>query len=459
MTKENKLGTEKVSKLLISFSVPAIIGMLVNTLYNIIDRMYIGNIEGVGKLAITGVGITMPIMTIILAFGMLVGIGTAARISIFLGKGDKETAEKHIGNAFVLIIIFSILITIIGLAFLDKILVVFGASSSTEIYARQYMQIIFAGTIVSMLSFGLNHSIRSDGSPKIAMLSMFIGAIINIILDPILIFVFNLGVRGAAIATVISQFVATIWILYYFTKGQSSIKLKKENFKLKKYIVLSIFSIGISPCSMQIAACIVQVIANNSLKHYGGDLAIGAMTIVQSIGMIFLTPIFGLNQGSQPIIGYNFGAKKYKRVKTTVFYGAITATIIVTIGWLVVQLAPQLLIKIFNNDPELLEIAKNGLRIYLLFIPVIGLQIISSNYFQSVGKAKISMFLSLLRQVILLIPFMIILPRIFGLNGIWMAGAISDLLSAIITCCIFYNSLKKLNKENDNIQKEIEVNV
>lgn len=459
MTKENKLGTEKVSKLLISFSVPAIIGMLVNTLYNIIDRMYIGNIEGVGKLAITGVGITMPIMTIILAFGMLVGIGTASRISIFLGKGDKETAEKHIGNAFVLIIIFSILITIIGLAFLDKILVVFGASSSTEIYARQYMQIIFAGTIVSMLSFGLNHSIRSDGSPKIAMLSMLIGAIINIILDPILIFIFNLGVRGAAIATVISQFVATIWILYYFTKGQSSIKLKKENFKLKKYIVLSIFSIGISPCSMQIAACIVQVIANNSLKHYGGDLAIGAMTIVQSIGMIFLTPIFGLNQGSQPIIGYNFGAKKYKRVKTTVFYGAITATIIVTIGWLVVQLAPQLLIKIFNNDSELLEIAKNGLRIYLLFIPVIGLQIISSNYFQSVGKAKISMFLSLLRQVILLIPFMIILPRIFGLNGIWMAGAISDLLSAIITCCIFYNSLKKLNKENDNIQKEIEVNV
>ncbi|WP_288478593.1 MATE family efflux transporter [uncultured Clostridium sp.] len=459
MTKENKLGTEKVSKLLISFSVPAIIGMLVNTLYNIIDRMYIGNIEGVGKLAITGVGITMPIMTIILAFGMLVGIGTASRISIFLGKGDKETAEKHIGNAFVLIIIFSILITIIGLAFLDKILVVFGASSSTEIYARQYMQIIFVGTIVSMLSFGLNHSIRSDGSPKIAMLSMLIGAIINIILDPILIFVFNLGVRGAAIATVISQFVATIWILYYFTKGQSSIKLKKENFKLKKYIVLSIFSIGISPCSMQIAACIVQVIANNSLKHYGGDLAIGAMTIVQSIGMIFLTPIFGLNQGSQPIIGYNFGAKKYNRVKTTVFYGAITATIIVTIGWLVVQLAPQLLIKIFNNDPELLEIAKNGLRIYLLFIPVIGLQIISSNYFQSVGKAKISMFLSLLRQVILLIPFMIILPRIFGLNGIWMAGAISDLLSAIITCCIFYNSLKKLNKENYNIQKEIEVNV
>lgn len=459
MTKENRLGTEKLSKLLISFSVPAIVGMLVNTLYNIIDRMYIGNIEGVGKLAITGVGITMPIMTIILAFGMLVGVGTAARVSIFLGKGDKDSAEEHIGNAFILILIFSILITVVGLVFLDKILLLFGASSSTEIYARQYMQIIFGGTIVSMLSFGLNHSIRSDGSPKIAMLSMLIGAIINIILDPILIFIFDLGVRGAAIATVISQLVATIWILYYFTKGRSNIKIRKKNFKLKRWVVGSIFSIGISPCSMQIAACIVQVIANNSLKHYGGDLAIGAMTIVQSIGMIFLTPIFGLNQGSQPIIGYNFGAKKYKRVKSTVFYGAVVATVIVTVGWLVVQFAPELLIKIFNNDPELLDIAKNGIRIYLLFIPVIGFQIVSSNYFQSVGQAKISMFLSLLRQVILLIPFMLLLPRIFGLNGIWMAGAISDGLSAVITGILFYRSVKKINIEKENMQDALEISI
>ncbi|MGL5650051.1 MAG: MATE family efflux transporter [Clostridium sp.] len=448
---ENKLGKESIRKLLISFSVPAIVGMLVNTLYNIIDRMYIGNIPDVGKLAITGVGITMPIMTIILAFGMLVGVGTAARISLYLGKHNEKVAEKHLGNAFILIIIFSILLTVLGIVFMEPILKAFGAGVETEIYAKQYMQIIFVGTIVSMMSFGLNHSIRSDGSPKIAMLSMLIGAVINIVLDPILIFGLNLGVRGAAIATVISQIVATVWILYYFTKGKSNIKLKKENFRLERKIVLSIFSIGISPCSMQLAACIVQVIANNSLKHYGGDLAIGAMTIVQSIGMIFLTPIFGLNQGSQPIIGYNYGAKKYKRVKETVFYGVVVATILVTIGWLVVQFAPEFLIKIFNDDKELLEISKNGLRIYLAVIPVIGFQIISSNYFQSVGKAKISMFLSLLRQVILLIPLMLILPRYMGLNGIWVAGAISDGLSAIITAILFYKSMKELkvtkNKE------------
>ncbi len=282
---------------------------------------------------------------------------------------------------------------------------------------------------------------------------MLIGAIINIILDPILIFGFNLGVRGAAIATVISQVVATIWILYYFIKGKSNIKIKKCNLKLDKEIVLSIFSIGISPCSMQLAACVVQVIANNTLKHHGGDLAIGAMTIVQSIGMIFLTPIFGLNQGSQPIIGYNYGAKQYKRVKKTVFFGVIVATIIVTIGWLVVQFAPQLLIRIFNNDPDLLDIAENGLRIYLAAIPVIGFQIISSNFFQSIGKAKISMFLSLLRQVILLIPLMLILPNFIGLNGIWIAGALADALSAVITGILLYRSMKKLK------DKEIEKNI
>ncbi|MGL4850104.1 MAG: MATE family efflux transporter [Clostridium sp.] len=455
---ENRLGKESVKKLLLSFSIPAIVGMLVNTLYNIIDRMYIGNIPDIGKLAITGVGITMPIMTIILAFGMLVGVGTAARISLFLGKHDNKTAEKHLGNAFVLIIIFSVILTVGGLIFMDPILKAFGAGVETEIYAKQYMQIIFIGTIVNMMSFGLNHSIRSDGSPKIAMMSMLIGAIINIILDPILIFGLNLGVRGAAIATVMSQIVTTVWILYYFVGKKSNIKLKRQNFKLERKVVLSIFSIGISPCSMQLAACIVQVIANNSLKHYGGDLAIGAMTIVQSIGMIFLMPIFGLNQGSQPIIGYNYGAKKYKRVKETVFYGVVAATVIVTLGWMVVQFAPEFLIKIFNNDKELLEISKNGIRIYLAVIPVIGFQIISSNYFQSVGKAKISMFLSLLRQVILLIPLMIILPQYIGLNGIWLAGAISDGLSAIITGLLFYKSMRELKStaKNDVVEEVVE---
>lgn len=456
MDKQKRLGEEKITKLLLTFSIPAIVGMMVNTLYNIIDRMYIGHIPGSGQLAITGVGITMPIMTIILAFGMLVGIGTAARVSIKLGQHDKKSAEKHLGNAFTLIIIISLIITIFGLIFLDPILSIFGASINTEIYARQYMQIIFIGTIVNMLSFGLNHSIRSDGSPKIAMLSMLIGAITNIVLDPIFIFVLGMGVRGAAIATVISQVLTTIWILQYFTKGKSIIKLRKENLFLERVTVISIFSIGMSPCSMQIAASIVQVLANNSLKEYGGDLAIGAMTIISSISMIFLMPIFGLNQGSQPIIGYNYGAKKYHRVKETVKYGSIIATMIVVLGWIVVQFAPDILIKIFNKDPELVKIATNGIRIYLFMLPVIGFQVISSNYFQSIGKAKISMFLSLLRQVILLIPCLLILPNIFELNGIWLSGPISDGISSLITGILFYNSVKKLKEVKEDELEQVE---
>ena len=451
MSGQTRLGEEKISKLLREFSIPAIIGMLVNTLYNIVDRMFIGNIQDVGKYALTGVGITLPIMTIIMAFGMLVGIGTSARISIKLGQHKKDEAEQHLGNAFTLIVIISIAITIIGLMFMHPILKVFGVSDVTEVYAKQYIQIIFLGTIFNMLGFGLNHSIRSDGSPKIAMLSMLLGAGVNIVLDPIFIFVFGLGVRGAAIATVISQIVSAVWILYYFTKGKSHLKIRRKDLKLNKVVVLSIFSIGVSPFSMQIAGSIVQVLSNNSLKTYGGDDAIAAMTVINSISMIFLMPIFGLNQGSQPIIGYNYGAKKNKRVKQTVKYAATVATIIMCLGWLVTQLSPEVLISIFNRDPKLLGIASNGMRIYLFMMPVIGFQIISSNYFQSIGKANVSIFLSLLRQVLLLIPALIILPRIFGLTGVWLAGPVSDLLSAIITGIIFFMSVKKLKDEEEII--------
>ena len=454
MRGQARLGEEKISKLLMEFSIPAIIGMVVNTLYNIVDRMYIGNIKDIGGLALTGVGITMPIMTIIMAFGMLIGIGTSARISLKLGEHKREEAEKHLGNAFTLIIIASVLITIIGLVFMHKILGLFGASADTEIYAREYMQIIFFGTIFNMLSFGLNHSIRSDGSPKVAMLSMLIGAGTNIILDPIFIFVFGMGVRGAAIATVISQIVSTIWILYYFTKGKSNLKIKREYLSLDKAIVLSIFSIGVSPFSMQIAQSIVQVLANNALKTYGGDLAIGAMTIINSVAMIFMMPIFGLNQGSQPIIGYNYGAEKYKRVKQAVKSATIVATIIVLIGWIITQAAPHLLISIFNRDEQLVDIASTGMRIFLFMLPVVGAQVISSNYFQSIGKAKISMFLSLLRQVILLIPCLIILPKIFGLTGVWLAGAVADGLSSLITLIIFFMSVRKLKDKEEIVAKE-----
>lgn len=446
MDRHNRLGEEKISSLLFQFSMPAIVGMLVNALYNIVDRIYIGNIKDIGKLAITGVGMTLPITTIIMAFGMLVGIGTSATISIRLGKHKKDEAEKILGNAFILLVIISITLSILGLVFQDKILSSFGASPNTLVYAKEYMTVIFYGTIFSMVSFGLNHSIRADGNPKMAMMTMLIGAILNTILDPIFIFVFNMGVKGAAIATVISQIATTIWILRYFTGPDSILKLKKENFKLNKKLILSIFAIGVSPFSMQIAASVVQIIMNKSLTSYGNDYAVGAMTIIMSISMIFLMPIFGINQGSQPIIGFNYGAKKYTRVKETVKYAVMAATVFVIIGFLVIEIFPAQVIGIFNREPEILEVGVNGIRIYLSMLPVIGFQIISSNYFQSIGKAKVSMFLSMLRQVILLIPLLLILPKIYGLNGIWLAGPISDFTSALITAILFFNDIKKINK-------------
>ena len=452
MNSQKRLGEMKVGKLILEFSIPAIIGMLVNTLYNIIDRIFIGHIEGIGSLAMAGVGVTMPLMFIILAFGMLIGIGTATRISIKLGQHDKEGAEKHLGNAFTLIIIISIFLTIFGLIFANPLLKMFGASENIIGYGEQFIQVIFIGCIFNLISFSLNHSIRSDGSPKIAMASMLISAIINIILDPIFIFGLNLGVRGGALGTVVAQIVSSIWIIYYFTKGSSTLKIRKKNLKLDKSVVLSIFAIGISPFSMQLAQSAVQIACNNSLQTYGGDLAVSAMTIINSLAMVFLMPIFGLNQGLQPIIGYNFGAEKHDRVKQAVKYGIITATIIVTIGFIVIEGFSEKLVMIFNNDPSLIEITSHGMRIFLIMLPFIGGQIIVTNYFQSIGRVKISMFLSLLRQVIILIPCLLIIPMFKGLDGVWIAGATSDVLSVIITLFVFIKTTKGL-MGNKKIQK------
>ncbi len=449
MNSQNRLGEMKVGKLLLEFSIPAIIGMLVNTLYNIIDRIFIGHIEGIGSLAMAGVGVTMPLMFIILAFGMLIGIGTATKISIKLGQHDKEGAEKHLGNAFTLIIITSIFLTIFGLLFANPLLKMFGASKNIIGYGEQFIQVIFIGCIFNLISFSLNHSIRSDGSPKIAMASMLISAIINIILDPIFIFGLGLGVRGGALGTVVAQIISSIWIIYYFTKGSSTLKIRKENLKLDKEVVLSICAIGIGPFSMQIAQSAVQIASNNSLQLYGGDLAVSAMTIVNSIAMVFLMPIFGLNQGLQPIIGYNFGAEKHDRVKQAVKYGVITATIIVTIGFIVVEGFSEKLVMIFNNDPSLIEITSHGMKIFLIMLPFIGGQIIITNYFQSIGLVKISMFLSLLRQVIILIPCLLIIPMFMGLDGVWIAGATSDVLSVIITLFVLIKTTKRLARSKE----------
>lgn len=446
MSNQKHLGDAPIGKLLLQYSIPAIIGMVVNALYNIVDRMFIGNIPDIGSLAITGVGITMPIMTIVLAFGMLIGIGTTANISLNLGKGNRTTAEKLLGNAFTLSIIVGLAIAITGTIFANPILNLFGASENTLFYAKEYIGIILLGCTFNILSFALNSTVRADGNPKMSSITMVIGCGANIILDYLFIFVLNLGVKGAALATIISQAITFFIILYYYTAGNSNLKLKIENFKLKKHLVTMTFAIGIAPFATQIATSLVQVIANNALKTYGSDLAIGAMTVISSLNIIFMMPIFGINQGCQPIIGFNYGAKKYERAKEAFKYATIAACVICIIGFVSIQCFPTQIISLFNSDPELTTLAIKGIRIYLLMMPVVGINIVATSYYQSIGKAKISMFVSLLRQVILLIPFTIILPKFIGLDGVWAAGACADSLSVIITLILLKKEFKQLNK-------------
>lgn len=450
---QQMLATEPVGKLLLKYSVPAIIGMIVNALYNVVDRIFIGNIPGVGALAITGVGVTMPIMTIILAFGMLIGIGSTANISIKLGQGKRDDAEIIIENSITLSVIIGLAISIIGISFGDVILKSFGASESTLYYAKSYIYIVLGGSIFNLLAFSLNNTIRGDGNPKLAATIMVVGCLTNIVLDAVLIFVFNMGIQGAAIATVTSQAVTGIWGLTYYIKGKSNLKLKKSNLKLNKDIVKIIFSIGSAQFAMQIAASLVQIISNNALKAYGGDLAIGAMATISSISMIFLMPVFGINQGSQPIIGFNYGAKQYERANKAFKISVSVACVIMTVGWLIIQINPELIVGMFNKDPKLMDITTNGARLYLFMLPIVGISITGSNYMQSVGKAKSAMILGLLRQVILLIPMIMILPKFFGLNGVWYSQPTSDLLSTMITAVVLVKELKRYK----NIDKELEL--
>lgn len=446
MTDREHLRTESIAKLLIKFSIPAIIGMMVNALYNVVDRMYIG---WIGPMAMTGIGLNLPFMTLLMGFGMLVGIGAAAIISIRLGQGKPEEAEKILGNAVSLLVVLMTVIMVLGFIFKTPLLYLFGASEATIGYADQYITIILAGAIFQGIGFGINNIIRAEGSPQIAMYTMLIGAIINIVLDPLFIFTFNMGIAGAALATIISQFVSMVWVLYHFMSGKSKLTLKAKNLKLEMPIIMSILAIGISPFSMQVAASVVTVIANNALKTTGGDIAIGAMTVINAIAIFFLMPIFGINQGSQPIIGFNYGAKEYKRVKQALKLAAMAATAICLLGFVLTQFFTGYMIRIFNSDPELIRVATTGMRIFLSMLPLIGFQIISANYFQAVGKAPKAMFLSLLRQVLVLMPMMLILPRIFGLTGVWLAGPIADFTASLVTAIFLFREMRHLDDSHE----------
>lgn len=451
MNKSKELEIESVGKLLLKFSIPAVVGMLVNALYSVVDRIFVG--RGVGSLALSGVAITFPITNVIMAVGMLVGIGSAALVSIKLGQKKGEDAERIIGNAFVLTILFSLLLTFIGLLFLDPILKALGASAETMPYAKRFASLLLAGTVLQNVGFGLNPIIRAEGDPKTAMITMLIGAIMNFIINPVLIFGLKLGVSGSAIATLISQSVCSVWILLYFTKGKSLLKLKKKNMKLRINVIEEIISIGVSPFAMQVAASLVTVVMNTSLLKYGGDVAIGAFSLINSIAILIVMPMIGINQGAQPIIGFNYGAKNESRVKKALFYSAGVNVIIATLGFITVQLFPVQIMHMFNtSDPELIAMGANGICIFLMMIAFVGPQTSCVNYFQSVGKAKHSMFLSLLRQVVILIPLALILPQFFKLNGIWMAGPASDFISSIIAYMFIFKEIKLLTRAKEETE-------
>ena len=441
----NILGTEKIGKLIWKYSLPAIVGTVVMALYNIIDRIFIG--QGVGPLAISGLALTFPFMMLLMAFGLLIGAGSAARISITLGENNREKAEKILGNAFTLTLIISGSVIILSYIFMSDLLRLFGGTEKTIRYAEDFMRIIIPGGIFSALSFGFNNIMRASGYPKKAMYTMIICAILNAILDPIFIFWFHWGIQGAAVATNISYIVGTVWVLSHFMKKDSNLRFKRKNFKLEKDIVISIISIGLSPFSMQLAASFVIILVNATLIHYGGDLAIGAFGIINSINTLIIMIIIGLNQGTQPIIGYNYGAKLYDRMFRTLKYAVMIATCLTTIGFITGTFLPAAMATLFTRDIELQAIATKALRISVIMFPIIGIQIVVTNFFQSIGKAKISIFLSLTRQFLFLVPCLLILPPIYGLTGAWAAMPVSDAFSTIITLVTIFYYKRKFRKK------------
>ncbi len=443
MDRSQELGQTPVGKLLWKYFVPAIIGVTANTIYNIVDRIYIG--RGVGALALSGLSVTFPVMIIAMAFGMLVGMGASSLVSIRLGQQNKGEAERILGNAFILLLLISLAVTVSGLLARDRILALFGAGPDTLGYARQYITVILWGNIFQGIGFGMNGIIRAEGHAKIAMYTMILGAALNIVLDPLFIFVFGLGVSGAAIATVISMAATSLWVLMHFTGSKSVLRLRPANFKLHKGIVLGILSIGMAPFAMQLAGSVISTLFNIQLIRYGGDLAAGAMGIINSVAMMVVFCVIALNMAAQPIIGYNYGAGRYSRVRRTLKISIIAATVITTAGFLAVELFPRAIIGLFNRDDrQLMELGTRGMRILLAMFPLVGFQVVSGNFFQAIGRARTSLFLNLLRQVIVLIPLILILPPVFGIDGIWVSGPAADLISAAITAVMILREVKKL---------------
>ena len=448
-SKEVDLGKDPVRHLLFVLAVPAITSQLINALYKMVDRMYLGHIPDVGAAALTGVGVSFPILMIISAFACLIGMGGAPRASIAMGKKDNESAEKILGNCFTALIIVALTLTAIVLIFKEPILYLFGASDNTIIYAKQYITIYACGTIFVQLTLGVNAFIATQGFSKISMLTVLIGAITNIILDPIFIFGFGLGVRGAALATILSQALSATWAVRFISGKKTILKLRRKNMKIDPKVLFPCIALGLAPFIMQSTESLLVLCFNSSLLKYGGDLAVGTMTITTSIMQFALLPLQGITQGGQPIISYNYGANNLDRVKKGFKLQTIACFTYGMVIWTLAQTVPGLLISMFTNDPQLIEVTKNALRIYIAAVFLMGIQISCQQTFIAFGNAKISCFLAIFRKILVLIPLIYILPLFLEnkVRAIFIAEPVADVIAVSMTVLLFTLNFRKILKK------------
>ena len=444
--KKQDMGSGDVKKLLLQLMIPAVVAQVVNLLYNIVDRIYIGHIKGIGAAALTGVGLFAPILMLMNAFAMLIGAGGAPRTAIAMGQGDKEQAEKIVSNSFTMLLIFSAVLTVVFWLGAPSMLRLFGASDTTLPYALAYSRIYILGTIFVLIVMGMNPFITAQGFAKISMLTTVIGAVINIILDPILIFVFGLGVRGAAIATVLSQAVGAIWILKFLTGPKTNLKLNRDKMKLERNIILPVMGLGISSFVMLSTESLLSISFSSSLARYGGDIAVGAMTVITSVSQLATLPLQGLCQGGQPVISFNFGAGKKDRVKEAFRFQLTLCVSYVVIFWLVMMLVPGAVAGIFTSDAALIEYTTWALRIYMAGIFAFGVQICCQQSFMALGQAKVSLLLACLRKLILLIPLIFLLPHLLPdpVFAVFLAEPVSDITAASITVFTFLSRFDKI---------------
>ena len=439
-----ELSTVSVGRLLWKYSLPAVVGMLVMALYNVVDRIFIG--QWVGPDAIAGLAVTFPVMNLTTAIGVLIGVGASARVSIVLGAGRPDRAQEMLGNALSLTIINGIIYIGLFMYFIDPLLLLFGASQATLPYAREYMLVILPGCLLTNLTFGLNNIMRASGYPGRAMVTMMIGAVVNVGLDPLFIYVFEWGIGGAALATDIAMLVSAIFVLVHFMRRDSTLRFTRGIYRLRWRTVAAIISIGAAPAVVNAASCIVNAIANNSLLRYGDDRDIGAVGIMVTFTSLLVTVVLGICQGMQPIVGYNYGAGRLDRLRRTYFLAVLAATSLTTFGAVMGVFFPAEIGRVFTTDPALIAATDRALSTCLLVFPVVGFQIVSTSFFQSIGNATESIVVGLLRQVIFLIPLLLILPRYFEVDGVWMSFPVSDAVATIVTAVLIVRTFRQLNR-------------